>query len=248
MKRRRMIRGAEIRALGGIDQCRGVAHAAGEEPVDGHAGPPLAGRWPVGQACPGRFEPEEAARRSRDAHRTAPVAAMGNRYDPSRHCGSGPGRRSTGNVADVPRIACRSAVGGSFGSWPNAELGAGRAGEGDQSAALQPGEQLGIDGVAVVAVQARPHARRKVDGFAAEVLDQEGNPAERALRQAGGDGPAGPIDLHRHHGGDLLVGVGRARQRSVEQLAGRDLLGAHQSGQVSGIVTAVFVVAHGRPT
>ena len=47
----------------------------------------------------------------------------------------------------------------SLGGRPDAELGAGGAGEGDQPGTLQPDEQLGIDRVAVVAVEAGAHAR-----------------------------------------------------------------------------------------
>src|SRR4051794_31756905 len=98
-------------------------------------------------------------------------------------------------MTELPRIACRPAVDTCLTGWPDAELRAGGSPERDQAGAFQPGEQLGIAGVAVVPVEPRSHAGRKVDGLAAEVLDQERHAGERPLRQAGSDRPPGALGL-----------------------------------------------------
>src|SRR5688500_533662 len=60
-KRRRPVGRAEIRPLGRVKESSGVADAAAEEAVDGHAAPALAGIGAVRQACTRRLEAEKPA-------------------------------------------------------------------------------------------------------------------------------------------------------------------------------------------
>src|SRR3954468_17026843 len=108
-------------------------------------------------------------------------------------------------MAEVPRIACRPTVHTCLAGWPDAELGAGGSPERHQAGAVQPGEQLRVAGVAVLAVQPGTHAGRKVDGLATEVLDQERHAGERPIRQAGVDRPPGALGLLIDNSGDLVV-------------------------------------------
>src|SRR3954454_8897231 len=98
-------------------------------------------------------------------------------------------------MVEVPRIACRPAVDSCLTGWPDAELRAGGSPERDEAGAFQPPEQLRICGVAVIPIQTRSHAGRKVDRLAAEVLDQDRRPGERPRRQAGVNRPTGALGL-----------------------------------------------------
>jgi hypothetical protein len=87
-------RARRVRPAQASSMTRGVADRPGEEPVDRHAGPALAGIGPVGQARARGLEPEQPAGRGRDAHRSAAVRPMRHGHDPRRHRRPGPARRS----------------------------------------------------------------------------------------------------------------------------------------------------------
>ena len=77
-----------------------------------------------------------------------------------------------------------------------------------------------------------------------KILQQKRHARERAIRKSLVDLPLRIIVMLHHHGVDLRVDPGCARDGFVKQLAGADLFVADQTGEADPVITAVFLESH----
>jgi hypothetical protein len=157
-----------------VEHQRGVAHRAGDRPVGEEATPDLAGDGREGDASARRLEPDHAATGSRDAHRAAAVAALGERAEPGRDLRGRAAARASGRVLQVPRVSRRWKE-AAFRGRPAPVFRGGRLADQDAACAPQPDDDLGVgwrDEARVV-----PRAERGADSLRPrEVLDRNGTP------------------------------------------------------------------------
>ena len=123
-------------------------------------------------------------------------------------------------MAEAPGVARRPAIDGRFGRGTDAAFGAGGAPPGHDAGGADAVIDRAVAVITGIGQQSRAIMRRKINGFAAKVFQQEGHPREGAARQASGDGAAGDILLRQDHGVQLWVQFGSSLQRSIQQFRG----------------------------
>ncbi len=246
-KRRGDIGRAGVRSGAGIEHRGGVTDRPGQEAVDGHARPALARIGTVGQAGAGRLEAEETAVRCGNAHRSAAVRPVREGHDARRDRGTRAAGRPARRAGQVPGVAGGCAVDGSLGRRADAALGGRRAPEGDDTGRADTLEYRAVAVIARVGEQPRSIVAGKVHRLAAEVLEQEGNAPERAVRKARSDAAPGDILLHQDDGVQCGVQGRDAGQRAVEEFDGRDVARRDKCCKAGGIVV-VERVGHRQPS
>ena len=178
-------RGRRERARRAVEDGRRVAHRARHH-VLGHE---TAHQVAVGGggrvARPRRLQPDEAAARSRDPDGATPVVGVRGRDHARRHRGRRTARGPAGRVTGVPRVARRPEAVRLRGRQ-NAELGrVGLAADDEAGVDVALGQRL-RGGRVVVAGEGQALAERRAGQLGAEVLQQEGHAAERAVGQRAG--------------------------------------------------------------
>ena len=173
IQRRRPIRRPEVGALRGVQKHRGIAHAAGQEPVDRHARPAFAVVRTVGQARAGGLHTEKTAVRGGNAHRSAAIRPVRGGHDSGGHRGARPAGRPARRAFKVPGVAGRAAIDRRLGRGTDSALGRGGSPEVDDTRRRDPFVDRGIAGIARVREKPRSVVRGIVDRLGAEVLQKE---------------------------------------------------------------------------
>ena len=221
-----------------VKQSGAVAHAARDDVIDREAAPALAGERTARGAGARWLEPEEPAAGGRNADRSATVAGMRRRHDARRHGRGGPAGRAAGRAAQIPRIAGGAAE-AALGRWRKGHFRRRRLAEDHQAGALVALYERRVASRHEVGEETGAVCGDRSGQHGADVLEQEGNARERAVRQRTAQAlQAVVVELQRKRVDRRIDGFGRS-DGGFEQLGRRDGALPHQSGEAESVMGAV---------
>ena len=214
---------ARHRALHRIQHGGGVAHAAREDELEGHAAPHLADVGSQRDARPRRLQADQPALAGGVANRAAAIAAVGEGNHAGRdRCCRSPARAA----ARMIRIPGTSAwaVGPRFGGGPGAELGNVGAAHHDDTGGRELLHQVRrrLGPIVRIAQEGRPPMMRVAGAIAAgEILQQERNASKGTRRERAGGLLARAFVVLVDDGVELRIEAPRSsRSRSRRVLRG----------------------------
>jgi hypothetical protein len=227
---------ARGRALDDVEDRGGIAHGAGDRELHHEAAEDLPEVRGLGGPGPGRLEPDEPTVAGRDPDRTAPVVGVGGGDDAGRHGGRRAAARAAGRAVEVPRVV-GGTVGDRLGGGEDPQLGSvGPPDDHEPGLAQAAGEHHVVIGpVTGVAQHAHAFVDRGALHVAREVLDQQRDAAEGAVRQLAGRRLPGLLVERMDDRVQFRVQPLGAGDRLVDQLGRGGLAVADQAGLLGGV-------------
>ena len=220
--------------MGGVEQCRRVAHRAADTVL--HAESTLVALGPERDATLAGLEAHEPATRRRDADGTATVAGVGERHHAGGDGCSRAAAGATGRASGVPRV-----VGGAprrrFCGGHAAELRAVRAPGDHQPGRFVAADERGVHGSHVAdLLQGDVAVTDALTGVrCVQILDEERHTPERTSRNIARRDLASVVEPADGDGVEHRIDTLDAFDRSLQQLARRGVTAGHQGGLVGCI-------------
>src|SRR5271170_3219354 len=241
LRSRRSIRAADLGSLRRVKQRRAVAHADADRMRGGKSRPAFHSVGTQGRSPSRRFEAKDAAASGRSADRATAVGRMGDRQNSRSDDGGGAAGGAAGRTLGVPGIASGT-VNDRLGGEGEPEFRGRRLAEDDKTCPQMPLNQRRRMIGEIILKGPRAKGRSRA-GEQREVLEQEGNAAERTLGQAARDLLAGELLVPDRNRVDLRFDGVETRDRFVEKFGWRDLTFAHEFGEADGVEIVVFFQA-----
>ena len=237
------VRRAGVVPGGRVERRSAVAYRAREHVLCRHALPGLREEGAGGVASAARLEAEHAAARGRDPDRAAAVAPVCDRDDARGHGRARTATRAAGGAGQVPGVVGRPEEFG-FGHWDEPEFGGIGLADGHEACGLVPHDDLAVAVGQEVAEETAAAAGGDACVGGDEVLQQEGNALERAVRHAA-CGRRAPDVVHLLNDRvDLRVQALSSGDGFLREFGGRDLAPAHEVGEAEAVVRVVFGERH----